>query len=80
MSIAPARPAACSACGRSVGVPWGALWLIPLSLVVAHGTRLAVVGFNPAFRDYMVGAGAGVALGTVFFLWMWVRWVPLVKQ
>lgn len=80
LSIGPARPVVCTACGGRVGVPWGTLWLIPLSLGVAQGTRLAVVGFSPAFQDYLMGAGVGLVVGTVFFLWMWVRWVQLVKQ
>jgi hypothetical protein len=79
LSLGPARPAVCSACGKGVGVPWSALWLIPLALVVGKIGRFIVVGFNPAIEDYMVGLAVNFVVGLAFFAWMWIR-VPLVKQ
>ncbi len=76
LGIGPAKPAVCAECGRNVGVPWSALWLIPLSLVVSRGVRYFAAGFDPSTEDYLAGA----IVGLVFWAWAWVKLVPLVKQ
>lgn len=69
LSLGPAVPATCQACGRKVGVPWGS----------------SLAASSPAIGGLLVGMFAGSiailialsALGAILSGVMYHHWVPL---
>lgn len=82
-SLGPLRKKPCDSCGQFVGVAWlpSSLLLLLSSFTVFFGGLLAVIFFSPMppgvlFLPFVLGALAGA----VPVLWLYYRFVPLVRR
>ncbi len=79
-SLGPHRTIRCGNCTRRVSVPWGRAHLaaIPLFLCAIAGLWFAGDAFDSKVVA-LAGGFVGVAIGMVFTMPLYHRFVPLVK-
>ena len=84
LTLGTARPASCSSCGTAIGVSWPITIVFFLldSVVPLLAGLLALKALSPFSSQWLFVATffLGAVLGLLPLLWVYVRFVPLVRR